>query len=122
MDIDDYHIYATWKPKADSYPPENKVFMKIDVYSKSIVYQNFCQDYVSEEYDLATLKSMRNILINNGYECISEEEILSHYYTTKNDLSIHSEIKYIRISPDISLAIGFNDYAATFSLKIDKNY
>lgn len=119
IDIDDYHIYANWKPKADSYPPNFKVFMKLDVFSKSISYQNLCKDYISEDYDIATLKAMRNSIINNGYECISEEEILDHYYATRKDNN--GEYQSIKLSPDLTLSICVNNIAVNISLGINKD-
>lgn len=121
LNIDDYHIYASWKPEADKYPPNSKVYMKIDVYSKVIDYQNFCQGYISENYDIAVLKSMRNILINNGYECIAEEDIINFYHSTLDNNSLYGQFTPITVSKDFIITVSYNRYAVTLSLDINKD-
>lgn len=122
LTIDDYHVYASWKPEAKKSLPNSKVYMKIDFYSQAIDYQNFCQGYISENYDIAILKSMRNILINNGYECISEEEIINFYYSILTNESVYGKLNPIRVCEEFSIIVSYNRYAITISLYLNTDH
>lgn len=116
--VDDYYLYATWKPKGEDIPSgRNRV--KLSVFFNSIDFYNNSYSYIDENYNLALIKAFHNILINNNYDSISEDELINNYYKVKNNSNLHGELEEFPVNSEMTLYIGFHNGKTLISLGLN---